>query len=359
MKPCKVAIIGTVGLPAKYGGFETLAEHLLKGLGNKFSFTVYCSSPQYREKKHAYLGAKLKYLPLDANGPQSVIYDAISLLHSAFTSDVLLVLGVSGGILLPLLRWKRIILNIGGLDWKRSKWGRIAKLWLRISEAIAVVSADLLIADNQGIADYLQRVYGRKSVLIEYGGDHVSLSPITDERRARYPFLGRPYCFSVARIQPDNNIETILDAFAQLPEHHLVFVGNWRQSEWGRNIKKRYHSYPNIQLLEAIYDIEVLNALRGHCELYLHGHSAGGTNPSLVEAMHLGLPIAAFDVVYNRATTEGHAKFFKDATELAKLLRGTAKAEWEAQRRLMKEIASRRYCWTTITDKYAQFIGST
>jgi len=358
MKACKVAIIGIVGLPANYGGFETLAEHLLSGLRDKFSFTVYCSGRRYRERKREYLGARLKYLPLNANGPESIIYDFVSLLHSAFSSDVLLVLGVSGGILLPFLRWKRVILNIGGLDWDRSKWGWIARHWLRISEAMAVRSADVLIADNQGIADYLQRAYDRQSVLIEYGGDHVSLSPITDEKKESYPFLGRPYCFSVARVQPDNNIETILDAFAQSPEHKLVFVGNWRQSKWGRKIKRRYGSHPNIQLLEAIYDVEMLNVLRGHCELYIHGHSAGGTNPSLVEAMHLRLPIVAFDVVYNRATTEGHAKFFKNATELAKLLRETAKAEWEAQRRIMKEIADRRYRWATITDKYAQFIAS-
>jgi hypothetical protein len=215
MKTCKVAIIGIVGVPAKYGGFETLAEHLLSDLCERFSFTVYCSSRRYSERRREYLGARLKYLPFDANGSQSIIYDFVSLIHSVFTSDVLLVLGVSGGILLPFLRWKRVILNIGGLDWQRSKWGWIAKCWLRISEAMAVRSADVLIADNEGIADYLRRVYGRQSVLIEYGGDHVSFSPITNEKKTAYPFLSHPYCFSVARIQPDNNVEMILDAFAR------------------------------------------------------------------------------------------------------------------------------------------------
>jgi glycosyltransferase involved in cell wall biosynthesis len=123
-------------------------------------------------------------------------------------------------------------------------------------------------------------------------------------------------------------------------------------------MKELYRSYSNIQLLEAIYDAEVLNTLRAHCQVYIHGHSAGGTNPSLVEAMHLRLPIAAFDVVYNRATTEGHAKFFKDATALARLLLETPMAEWEAQRKDMKEIADRRYRWATIADRYAESIAA-
>jgi len=186
----------------------------------------------------------------------------------------------------------------------------------------------------------------------------VTLPTITDEMRQRYPFLNAPFAFSVARIQADNNVEMVLEAFAQSPPHPLVMVGNWARSAYGRELKTRYEKYPNLQLLEAIYDQEELNCLRGHCSLYIHGHSAGGTNPALVEAMHLSLPIAAFDVIYNRATTEDKAYYFQSADGLKELLGRVPAADWEAKRPVMKAIAERRYRWKLIADKYAEAMCS-
>lgn len=345
-----------MGLPAKYGGFETLAHFLVLYLGKKLNFTVYCSGREYQNRPPLYHGARLKYFPFKANGAQSVIFDAANLVHGCFKADVLLVLGVSGGMFLPLTRLfrKRVVLNIGGLDWKRSKWGPVGRRFLKLSEAIAVRCADVLVADNQGIAGYLKNQYGLESTLIEYGGDQISLPAITDEMRQRYPFLNAPFAFSVARIQHDNNIEMVLEAFAQSPPHPLVVVGNWARSDFGRELKTRYEKYPNLHLLEAIYDQEELNCLRGQCSLYIHGHSAGGTNPALVEAMHLSLPIAAFDVIYNRATTEDKAYYFQSAAGLKELLGRVPAADWEAKRPVMKAIAERRYRWELIADKYAE-----
>jgi glycosyltransferase involved in cell wall biosynthesis len=348
-----------VGLPPKYGGFETLAHFLVLHLGEKMQFTVYCSGPDYPLRPATYLSARLKYLPFRANGSQSVVFDLLALIDGCFRADVILLLGVSGGIFVPLSRLfrKRVILNIGGLDWQRSKWGRWASRFLRLSEAVAVKWADVLVADNSGIASYLAAEYGRDSVLIEYGGDQISLPPVTDERLNRYPFLNSPYAFSVARIQADNNIEMILDAFARSGKKILVLVGNWAGSAFGRDLKARYRDYPSLHLLEAIYDPDELNTLRGHCSVYIHGHSAGGTNPSLVEAMHLSLPIAAFDVIYNRATTEEAARYFKTADALTDLLNRVSQAEWEMQRAVLKEIAVRRYRWSLIAAKYAALLN--
>ena len=357
--PRKVALVGTVGLPPRYGGFETLAHFLVFYLGKSIDFIVYCSGPDYVDRPPTYLSSRLSYLPFCANGAQSVIFDMASLMGSCFRADSILLLGVSGGIFVPLTRLfgRRVILNVGGLDWQRSKWGRWASRFLKVSEAVAVKWANVLVADNEGIASYLSKEYGKESVLIEYGGDQVSLTPITEEWLRQYPFLNSHYAFSVARIQADNNIEMILEAFAKSPAHVLVMVGNWKNSPFGRDVKARFANRENIYLLEAIYDPNELNVLRGNCSIYLHGHSAGGTNPSLVEAMHLSLPIAAFDVIYNRATTEGAAKYFRDAAELAELLNCVPPTEWEAQRATMKAIAVRRYRWSIIADKYSQILN--
>jgi glycosyltransferase involved in cell wall biosynthesis len=356
----RVAVVGTVGLPPKYGGFETLVHFLVLHLGDKIQFTVYCSGPDYPLRPATYLSSRLKYLPLRANGSQSIAFDLVSLIDGCLRADVILLLGVSGGIFVPLCRLfrKQVILNIGGLDWQRSKWGKWASRFLRLSEAVAVKWADILVADNAGIASYLAVEYGRGSDLIEYGGDQISLPPVTDEWLKLYPFLNGPYAFSVARIQSDNNIEMILDAFARSGDKTLVLVGNWGASAFGRELKARYVDYRNLHLLEAIYDPDQLNTLRGHCSVYIHGHSAGGTNPSLVEAMHLSLPIAAFDVIYNRATTEEAARYFRTADELADLLNRVLPAEWEMQRAVLKEIAVRRYRWSTIAAKYAEVLNA-
>ena len=351
-----VAVVGTMGLPPRYGGFETLAHFLVDRLGEAIDFIVYCSGPDYSTRLETYRSARLKYLPFRANGVQSVICDFAALADSCLCADVILVLGVSGGIFVPLTRCfgKRVVLNIGGLDWQRSKWGQLASRFLKLSEAIAVRWADVLVSDNAGIASYLKTEYGLASVIIEYGGDQVTPPVVTEERKQRYPFLGHPYAFSVARVQADNNIEMILDAFAKSDRHVFVMVGNWESSAFGRELKSRFSNHANLYLLEAVYQPEELNTLRGCCSVYIHGHSAGGTNPSLVEAMHLSLPIAAFDVVYNRATTEDAARYFRDADELAELMDFTAPGEWDTQRTVMKEIAVRRYRWSLIADKYAK-----
>jgi glycosyltransferase involved in cell wall biosynthesis len=344
-----------MGLPAKYGGFETFVHFLVLHLAKDFDFTVYCSGPDYRERLKTLMGAKLTYLPFRANGPQSVLFDSLSILHACLFSDVLLVLGSSGGILLPFARLmgKKVIFNQGGLDWQRAKWGAKTQKFLRFLERSSIKGTDILVCDNEGIADYFRETYGLDSHLIEYGGDQISKPPLTETFMEQYPFVREPYAFTVARIQPDNNIEMILMGFSHTPMFPLVFIGNWANSAYGEEIKHKYSGFPNIHLLEAIYDPDTLNRFRGYCSIYVHGHSAGGTNPSLVEAMHLGLPIAAFNVVFNRATTEDKAIYFSNSDELTSLILYTPREVWEAKCVIMAEIASRRYKWNIIAEKYA------
>ena len=352
----KISILGTVGIPAKYGGFETLAEYLTKKLGASYDMTVYCSSKSYDKKLDEHNGAKLKYINLKANGVQSIPYDIISIFKSLKHSDVLLILGVSGGLVLPIIKLvskKRILVNIDGLEWKRAKWGKFTKMFLKLSERIAVKFADEIITDNKVITDYVKSEYDTDSHLIAYGADHVTHESIDDQLTEKYPFVKSEYAFKVCRIEPENNIHVILEAFSKLPEKHLVCVGNWGNSAYGSNLKNKFNSFKNISLLDPIYDQRILNQLRSNCSLYVHGHSAGGTNPSLVEAMELGLPIFAYGVQYNKETTGGEAAYFNDENELISLLKNINKNELNLIAENMKSIANKIYTWGYVSSEYS------
>lgn len=353
----KVAIIGTVGVPANYGGFETLVENMVRqNHSDELEYSVYCSSKNYNERHWVYQGAKVVYIPLKANGVQSIFCDMFSILHALKQADVLLILGVSGCCILPFVRLfskKRIIVNIDGLEHRRDKWNEWIRKFLKFSEALAVKYADVIVSDNKGIQDYVEKEYNKESALIEYGGDHVicDTNNMEEEILGKYQLSENGYSLALCRIEPENNVEMILRAFVASGEL-LVFIGNWHNSEFGRRLKEEYETISNIKLLEPIYDIKVLNVLRTHCKFYLHGHSAGGTNPSLVEAMYFGRPVFAFNVVYNRETTEGKAGYFGNEQELIALMNEDGEEVWERNGEAMREIAYRRYCWNVIANKY-------
>ena len=356
----KVAIIGTVGIPSRYGGFETLAHHLTNELKDEFQFSVYCSKKAYQkhERIKEFNKAKLIYLPFDANGMQSIIYDIISIFHALFYADTLLVLGVSGGIVLPFVRLfsrKKIIVNIDGLEWRRNKWNRFAKWFLKFSERVAVRFSHADITDNESIKRYTSINYKTLSHLIEYGGDHVIPYGSAKDYLEKYPFLKNAYAFKVARIEPENNVHVILQAFSNT-NMPLVVVGNWEKSEYGTQLKKEHHNHKNIILLDPIYDQEELDVIRRNCVLYVHGHSAGGTNPSLVEAMCLKLPVLAFNVSYNKATTEDKALFFNNAEDLEQIVKNLNYSQLLENMLNMEEIAKRRYRWSVIATKYKNLI---
>jgi glycosyltransferase involved in cell wall biosynthesis len=357
----KLAIIGTVGLPAKYGGFETLADHLVQNLGDQYEMTVYCSGKKYAssQRKHHYRNARLKYLPFNANGIQSIPYDTISILDALFYADVLLVLGVAGAWLLPFVKLftnKKIIISIDGIEWKRDKWNLIAKLYLWWAEKIAVKYSHIDISDNESIQDYTAIRYGSLSRIIEYGADHTLVVKPTPEDKKAYPFIKLPYAIKVCRIEPENNVHEVLEAFSRLPKHKMVIIGNWNSSQYGINLRKKYDHCENVFMLDPIYDQRIIDLLRGNALVYIHGHSAGGTNPSLVEAMYLGLPVICYSVSYNKTTTEGKALYFKNAAELVNIIQNVKIEPLKELAEMMKEIANRRYTWKVIANKYNHLV---
>lgn len=351
-----LSIIGTVGVPANYGGFESLVENIIGNNSSKnIHYIVYCSSKNYSQKQTFYKGAELRYIPLNANGSQSILYDILSLIKATKSSDVILVLGVSGCCFLPIYRLfsqKRLIINIDGLEHRRDKWNKWAKRFLKFSEKMAVKYADVIVTDNKGIQDYVKEEYGKDSALIAYGGDHVlcDISSIENDVLEKYGLKGEDYSFSLCRIEPENNVHIILEAFKE-SQKKLVFVGNWKRSLYGTELLETYGRYSNIKLLSPIYDLKILNVLRSYCSFYMHGHSAGGTNPSLVEAMFFKKPILAFDVVYNKETTEQKANYFSSVNDLVKLLK-LPYSSFQTNADNMIEIAQRRYRWEIIARQY-------
>lgn len=354
----KIAIIGTVGVPANYGGFETLVENIISlNQSNNFKYTVYCSSKSYNEKKTQYKNAYLEYINLEANGIQSILYDIISLIKATPKHDTILILGVSGCCFLPIYRMfskKRLIINIDGLEHKRDKWGKYIKKFLKFSEKMAVKYGDEIISDNKGIQDYVFKEYHKNSTLIAYGGNHVitETSPeFENQILKQYGISPNSYAFSVCRIEPENNVHLTLEAYKQ-NKQKILFIGNWMKSNYGKDLYNHYSQFSNIKLIMPEYNLNILNILRKNCYIYIHGHSAGGTNPSLVEAMFFKKPIIAYDVVYNRETTENKAIYFKDSESLISTIQKTPNNVLESIASNMYEIAQKRYTWESIVNKY-------
>lgn len=351
----KVAIIGTVGLPAKYGGFETLAENLVlynDRIGSPYDLDVYCETKSYPDRPSSFGGAHLRYLPLKANGKQAMFYDMLSLVDASFRgTDVVILLGHGGSFAIPFLKVftkTKFIVNIDGIEWRRQKWSGLARWIIRKSEAIAVAHSHEVIADNEAIRDYVAGEFGACCEVIAYGGDHALLVNPDPSAVSELP---ERYALALCRIEPENNVALILDAFASL-DTPLVFVGNWENSDYGRSLKKLYAKRSNILILDPIYEPSALRAIRDRADIYVHGHSAGGTNPSLVEMMHFGIPVFAHDCVFNRQSTHGRARYFDTSEDLAVLVQSLNSQEAVTIGQAMQEIAHRHYTWDRIGKAY-------
>lgn len=350
----QVAIIGIQGVPARYGGFESLVENIIgENCSPDIQYTVFCSAKDMPERMATYKGCRLKYIPLHANGIQSIPYDIIAMTRTFCGYDTILVLGTSGCIFLPalkLLSRKKIIVNIDGLEHRRDKWGKMTRRFLRLSEATACKFADTIIADNKGIQDYVRDTYHKEAELIAYGGNHV-LQDISQEKQTDtlelYGLTKGGYAISICRIEPENNCHIILEAFSKI-DKHLVFIGNWQHSSYAKRLKEEYGNRHNICLLESIYDIETLYTLRSNAGIYIHGHSAGGTNPSLVEAMFFDCPILCYDVIYNRATTNNLAYYFSNSSDLINMVTRCT----TLRNPLLTKFAKENYTWKHIATQY-------
>ena len=356
----KISIIGTVGIPASYGGFETFTENLVKELAEKHDITVYCSEKHYNEKLENHHGAKLVYLPLKANGWQSILYDALAIFRSMRSAQKLLILGVSGAICLPVFKIfsrNEVIINLDGVEWKREKWSFTAKLFLRLSEFLAIKFSDKIISDNIGIQQYVQSKYGKQTTMIPYAGDHIIITPEESYILDELELTKEEYFINIARIEPENNSHIILEAFKQIPSEVLVIFGNWDASDYSKSLYQRYSKCTNIRMLPAWFDRQKeKNYLRANCKAYLHGHSAGGTSPALVEAICLNRYPICYDVSYNRYTCDNLGMYFTSVYDLKQKITEMNKETLNQTAEDLNKLCNNRYRWGIIASQYENLL---
>ena len=346
----KVAVIGTNGLPARYGGFETFAEKIAFELTPKLDVSIVCSSKLYtpNERETNWKTIRRIFFNVNANGIQSIYYDLKGLLLAVKKSDYILLLGTGVGIFLPFiprLRSKILIIHVDGLEWKRSKWNIITRLVLRAGHKISLRYAKFIIIDNEALSKYIPDSYRKKIIHVSYGGNHIT------QTRSQKHTDEFTYALVIARAEPENNLHLILKVFSKIQSLNLKMISNWNQTKYGKKLFKLFSNWPNIQLIPAIYDTEKLHHYRFGCSLYIHGHSVGGTNPSLVEAMYSGLPILAWDNEFNRITTHGLAIYFNTDDKLISQLKSLDPQTLEASAKKMQEYARQNYTWKISANK--------
>ncbi len=223
---------------------------------------------------------------------------------------------------------------------------------------ISVKYSGKMISDNVGIKEYIRQEYQRNDAeVIEYGGDQVQINRNIEPYLAAFPFLKNDYILALGRIQSDNNVEMLLEAFSKTTDT-FVYIGNWNVSKYSVALRKKYSSYSNLIMLDAIYDLNVLDIIRSNCKFYMHAHSAGGTNPSLVEAMHYNIPILCYDNEFNNNTTKHKAFYFKSEEQILQLINDLKKNPDLSSKVANDQIAIAKefYSWKSIAAKYFNFI---
>jgi len=354
----KIAIIGTDGIPARYGGFETFVEQVVPHMiaaGHEVMVVGSAIGRQAGEEPHRE-GLQVVNLPMRANGASSVAFDTWSFARVARWADAVLMLGVSAGLLVPVFRrltcQARLVVNVDGLESSRYKWAGARGRFLALSEAVAVRSATRLVADNEGIADLLWARFKRESAVIAYGSDHVRPSPddaVCAPVLSSFGLEANGYALTVARIEPENHIGLMIEAMLASQLRRYAIVGNFSHGGYGRELRARYAAEPRVCLIESVYDPHVLACLRSRCTIYLHGHSVGGTNPSLVEMLPYARPIAAWRCSFNRSTLRGSGVYFASGEELTDLLCATSYACCVPPAAVRDDPA---YAWSNIAADY-------
>lgn len=313
-----IAFIGSAGIPNRYGGFEAFLEHCSPALAAKtYSVVVTCDARLYDVQTADFQGVNRLFLNTPANGIWSVLHDLLAFFAVYRRSTHIVVLGVSGAPWFPLFRLmcemagKRLLVNIDGVEWRRSKYSQSRRLFLRGFDAVAQWCAHVVIYDNAALRKFVLKSCRVKAVCIAYAGDHVIRLPHVNP--------GQSQALTICRIEPENNLDMLIEGVLISTLKHYTIVGNWTQSEYGRMLRDRYAKEPKLSLLDPIYDAQKLAVLREACVVYLHGHSVGGTNPSLVEMLYYDCAIFCFDVAFNRETAGDCAGYFSCVADLARL----------------------------------------
>lgn len=356
----KIAIIGTRGIPNHYGGFEQCAEYLALGLVKRgFQVLVYNSQNHpYQEKEWNGVQIVHCYDPEHKLGTAGqFVYDLNCILDVRKRNcDIVLQLGYTSSSIWGWLMPKKAVIttNMDGLEWKRTKYSEKVKKFLRYAESLGVKYSDYLISDSIGIQNYLKETYKADSTYIAYGASLFDNNDV--EVLEKYNLLPFEYDMLIARLEPENSIEIILEGVASASVlRPFLIIGN-HDTQYGNYLKQKFTAYPQIQFVGGIYNIDVLNNLRYYSNIYFHGHTVGGTNPSLLEAMASNSLICANDNDFNRYILGNEAIYFKDANDVKNHLLKVIYHDEKFQFWLVenKKKITNIYDWELITDQYAK-----
>ena len=354
----KIALIGTRGVPANYGGFETCVEEVGKRLVERgHSVTVYCRASYYKDKPATYEGMKLIYLPtMKRRSLETLLNAGRSVYHASRRPfDVLMVFGVTAGpiLFLPKLFGKKVAINTDGLEWKRAKWGVLAKTYFKSAEWFLSKFADRVVTDSPLLREYYKNRYGVDSTCIAYG------APIKKSRNPklieRFGLSPGEYFLQITRFEPENNPLLTVQAYNQLDtDKKLVLVGGVKyESDYSERIKDE--ASDGVVMPGFIYDADLLTELWCNSYAYIHGNEVGGTNPALLQSMAHGTFVISVDVPYNREVLgEGGVFYDKNRDSLHEKMRWSLEntSNLGAYKEQALERIEERYTWDGITDKY-------
>jgi glycosyltransferase involved in cell wall biosynthesis len=354
----RVAMIGTRGVPARYGGFETCIEEVGSRLVERdIDVVVYCRRiPGTTEPEQlTHRGMRLVQLPaLRTRALETLSHTSLSVAHQLLhPADVALVFNAANAPLLPVLRARRIPVatHVDGLEWRRAKWGPTGRRYYRGAESLAVRWSDALIADATGIADYYVNEFGAAPDLISYGAPILADTP--SDGLAGLDLEPGRYHLVVARFEPENHVEEIVAGYrrsgARLP---LVVVGSAPYAD-EYTLRVRAAADERVRFLGGVWDQGLLDQLYAHCLTYLHGHSVGGTNPSLLRAIGAGAPSVAYDVPFNREVLRGAGRFFRTPDDVARAVeRAEEDPAGERARGEEGREQAKRYDWDDVAGSY-------
>ena len=350
----KVALMGTRGAPALYGGFETAVEEIGSRLALRgYDVTVYCRNPD--QEMTQFKGMKLVNLPaIKHRMAETLSHTALSSAHAIIKDrpDVCLLLNAGNApFLLPLkIAGIPTAIHLDGLESKREKWRGLGAKYYRWAEKSAIKHGTLVISDAQAIADHVKAQYGRDTEVIAYGAEVIN--PPSD-RLTELDLRPGEYHLIVARLEPENHVLEAVHGYTRSQETKpLIVVGSAPYSDWYIE-KVKAAADQRTRFVGAIYDQELLDQLYAHAVTYTHGHSVGGTNPSLLRAMGASAPVLAFDCEFNLEVTGNMALYWSDAQEYTALLETDNFNSMGAQ--LQERVAS-NYQWDSITDQYETLI---
>lgn len=352
-----VVLLGTRGYPSYYGGFETAVRKLAPSLVDSGWDVAVYGRPGQTKSDDQSIDRRVRRI--ETRGIESKKFSTLSFglssaIHAAVRRpDVAIVMNCANGLWLPILRLAGVktAVNVDGMEWERAKWGRVAKLVFRLGAYFTARFANVIICDADAIADRWRKEFKRDSVVIAYGGD------VEPSRDVPLGLSRRGYALWVARLVPENSFDEFISAVDAVSQKYpVVIVGSSGYADdYDRKVRKAA-DHPNVTALGHVSDDSLLHALWEHSGAYFHGHSVGGTNPALVQAMASGAPIVARETVFNREVLGDTAVFVApDSAEIAStLLRMLDSPETaDAMGNEAKARAVAHYSWSDICSKYA------